>query len=83
VNEGPLDVGSVDDPPDHDAARRIAERYRRGVCVCCGLPLDDWNPPPRAIAETVMICGICVGREHYADDVAPWLLDRLVEGMRS
>lgn len=57
------------------------QRWKDGRCLCCGSELDIlMTTRPKAIAEGVQICGICVERHHDEPIIVTHLLDALLKG---
>lgn len=59
--------------------------WRGGLCPCCGddLVLWEWDGTvyePEAVAEEVILCGRCIGNEHYRPDELEYVLGLLALG---
>lgn len=58
---------------EQEEARELRRRWMAGRCPCCGGGLYSWPGPdgvehqPEAIGEGVMMCGRCMGNEHYIE----------------
>jgi hypothetical protein len=65
---------------ESDSIRRA---WEDGKCPCCTGDLIPWPGPdgvehePEAIAEGVMMCGRCMGNEHYIE-AAEFILSSLI-----
>lgn len=65
--------------PCDDAISITKNRFRKGLCVCCGQNIEPYGAiEPKGIAEGVMMCGWCIDREHDFKENIEEIIDMLV-----